>query len=157
MNAAISLIHRLLGQLDRVLNWVSPVFQLGIRLYVANVFFKSGLTKINDFSSTVALFESEYQVPVLSPELAAYFGTGAELVLPVLFALGIFSRPTAIALSIFNIVAVVSYADISDLGRADHLLWGALILVIVFFGAGKLSVDGWWQRRHAESNPATRA
>jgi len=147
MNALTNLISTLLRQLDQALDFVAPAFQLGARLYVASVFFKSGLTKINDFSSTVALFENEYHVPLLPPELAAYFGTGAELVLPVLFALGIFSRPTAIALFVFNIVAVLSYADISDAGRADHFFWGALILVIVFFGAGRLSFDHWWSRR----------
>jgi putative oxidoreductase len=149
MNSAINFVSLLLRQLDRVLESIAPVFQLGARLYVANVFFTSGLTKLNDFSSTIALFENEYKVPVLPPELAAYFGTGAELVLPVLFALGIFSRPAALALFVFNIVAVVSYPDISDAGRADHFFWGALILVIAFFGAGKLSVDGWWSARKA--------
>ena len=147
MQAAINFVSLILRQLDRAFEFVSPVFQLAIRLYVASVFFRSGLTKIQDFSSTVALFESEYQVPFLPPEVAAYLGTGAELLLPVLFVLGLFSRPTAIALFVFNIVAVVSYADISDLGRADHLLWGALILVIVCFGGGRLSADYWWSRR----------
>lgn len=137
----------LLSMFDRLLDAAAPLFQLGIRLYIANVFFKSGLTKINDFSSTVALFESEYKVPLLSPELAAYFGTGAELVLPLLLALGLLSRPVAVALFVFNIVAVVSYPDISELGRADHLLWGALIAVIVFFGPGRWSVDAWWRPR----------
>ena len=44
--------------------------------------------------------------PVLPPHLAAYLGTGAELVLPVLLALGIGTRFAAIALFVFNIVAV---------------------------------------------------
>ena len=52
---------------DRAMSWFSPLFLLAVRLYVANVFFKSGLTKIQDFSSTVALFENEYKVPVISP------------------------------------------------------------------------------------------
>lgn len=149
MNAAIKLIRTANQQFERVLDFAAPAFQLAIRLHVANIFLKSGLTKINDFSSTIALFESEYQVPFISPELAAYFGTGAELLLPILFALGIFSRPTALALFVFNIVAVVSYADISAAGKADHFFWGGLMLVIVFFGAGRLSVDGWWKSRVA--------
>ena len=44
---------------DRAMSWFSPLFLLGLRVYVANVFFKFGLTKIEDFSSTVALFENE--------------------------------------------------------------------------------------------------
>ena len=70
--------------LDRGFEWLSPLFLLALRVYVANAFFKSGLTKIQDFSSTVALFESEYKVPVISPMLAAVSSTAAEPILPAL-------------------------------------------------------------------------
>ena len=126
---------------------LAPVFQLGIWLYVASVFLKSGLTKIDDFSSTIALFENEYMVPILSPKFAAYLGTGVELILPLLFVFGVFCRPVAIALFVFNIVAVVSYPDISHAGRTCHFYWGGLIAVIAVFGAGRLSVDTWWKQR----------
>ena len=43
----------------------------GFRLYVAQVFVMSGLTKTRDWSNTVALFTDEYHVPVLSPPVAA--------------------------------------------------------------------------------------
>lgn len=132
---------------DHALNWFSPLFLLGLRVYVANVFFKSGLTKIQDFSSTLALFENEYRVPLVSPTLAAFSGTAAELTLPALLVLGIASRPTALALFVFNIVAVVAYPDISESGIKDHMLWGTMILVIAFFGAGKLSIDHWIKAR----------
>lgn len=127
--------------ISRPFEWLAPGFLLVLRFYVATVFFKSGLTKIADFSSTIALFENEYKVPVISPTLAAYSGTAAELVLPVMFALGLFSRPVALGFFIFNAVAVVSYPDISDAGVKDHLLWGTMMLVILFFGAGRLSAD----------------
>jgi putative oxidoreductase len=146
MNSKFGRFLHLLRQADALLDRLAPLFLLGIRLYVAHVFFKSGLTKINDFSSTIALFESEYKVPILPPDLAAYAGTAAELVLPILFAAGIFSRPVAISLFLFNLVAMTSYPDISDVGRVDHLLWGALILVVVFFGAGRFSMDQWLQK-----------
>lgn len=137
--------------LDRGFEWLSPVFLLALRVYVANAFFKSGLTKIQDFSSTVALFESEYKVPVISPMLAAVSGTAAELILPALLVAGLASRPTALALFVFNIVAVVSYSDISEAGVKDHMLWGTMILVVAFFGAGRLSVDQWLKSRLAQA------
>ena len=136
-----------ISALDRGLEWISPLFLLGLRVYVANVFFKSGLTKIQDFSSTVALFENEYKVPIISPTLAALSGTAAELILPALLVAGLASRPTALALFVFNIVAVVSYPDISESGIKDHVLWGTMILVVVFFGAGRLSIDHWLKSR----------
>ena len=59
----------------------SNVLDLGIRLYIAKVFFLSGLTKIRDWETTVTLFREEYHVPVLPPELAAFMGGTGELVL----------------------------------------------------------------------------
>lgn len=143
----IAKLYAPIGALDRGLEWISPLFLLGLRVYVANVFFKSGLTKIQDFSSTVALFENEYKVPIISPTLAALSGTAAELILPALLVVGLASRPTALALFVFNIVAVVSYPDISESGIKDHVLWGTMILVVVFFGAGRLSIDHWLKSR----------
>ena len=59
-----------------------PLLLLFCRLWVAWVFFNSGLIKISSWDSTLYLFELEYQVPILPWELAAYLGTAAELVLP---------------------------------------------------------------------------
>lgn len=129
--------------------WLTPTFDLAIRLYVANVFFKSGLTKIQDWSSTVALFQYEYQVPVLPPELAAVMGAAGELGLPVLLALGLAGRFGAAGLSVMNVVAVIAYADLSDLGRQDHVLWGVLLLVTLLHGPGRWSLDSWLKTRWA--------
>src|SRR5262249_57023588 len=71
------------------IEFLSPVFDLAIRLCVAKGVFMSGLTKIQSWDSTLSLFENEYAVPLLSPELAAYLGTAAELCLPPLLVLGI--------------------------------------------------------------------
>ncbi len=127
---------------------IQPVFALAVRLYVARVFFLSGLTKLHDWSITVALFTNEYHVPVLMPEVAAALGTTAEIGLPVLLALGLGSRLAAAALFVFNIVAVISYPDLSDAGLVDHMMWGALMLVTLFYGPGKISVDYWMGRRY---------
>ena len=145
-------IYELADAFARGMDWLAPGFLLALRLYVAMVFFKSGLTKIMDFSSTVALFENEYKVPVISPMLAAASGTAAELVLPALFVLGLLSRPTALAFFVFNAVAVISYPDISDAGVKDHQLWGLMMLVVLFFGPGRFSLDRMFRARFA---PAT--
>jgi putative oxidoreductase len=126
---------------------VSPVFDLAIRLYVAKVFFMSGLTKIQSWDSTLSLFENEYAVPLLPPELAAYLGTAAELCLPPLLALGIGTRAVALAAFAFNLVAATSYPDISAAGIKDHILWGALLAVTFFHGPGKTSLDHLIARR----------
>jgi len=51
---------------------LAPLLDLAIRLFLANVFIKSGLTKIQSWDSTLYLFNDVYQVPLLPPEIAAY-------------------------------------------------------------------------------------
>ena len=120
---------------------LQPLFALAIRLHVAYVFLRSGLTKIEDWNLTVALFENEYRVPLLSPPVAALLGTAAELALPALLVVGLGTRVAALALFVFNIVAVISYPDLSDAGVKDHVLWGALLLVVSVYGPGRFSLD----------------
>ena len=130
----------------RLLDAISPLFDLTVRLWVAWAFFKSGLVKIQSWDSTLMLFEYEYNVPLLSPQLAAWAGTAAELALPVLVALGIASRFSALALFLFNAVAVYAYSSFlfsgeGAAGLQQHILWGTMLLITVFHGPGKLSVD----------------
>jgi putative oxidoreductase len=139
-----ALVNKITGWVIPVytkLDWLSPLSILAIRLWVAWVFFKSGLTKINSWDSTMYLFEYEYAVPLLSPEMAAYLGTAVELSLPILLAFGLAGRFGAIALFIFNITAVLSYPDLNAAGIRDHQVWGIMLLVPVLFGPGKLSID----------------
>lgn len=125
----------------RALEFLSPVLDLGIRALVASVFFQSGLTKIASWETTLLLFESEYAVPFLPPMLAAYLGTAAELTLPVLLLFGFGARLTALGLFVLNVIAVISYPDLSAAGLKDHQYWGLLLLVTLFHGPGKLSLD----------------
>jgi putative oxidoreductase len=131
----------------RVLEWLQPVFVLAVRLYVASVFFKAGLTKIASMDTTILLFTHEYQVPLLSPTLAAYLSTAAELVLPVMLALGLGGRLAAAALLVLNLVAVISYPDLNEVGVMQHQYWGVLLLIPLLYGPGKLSIDSLLQRR----------
>jgi putative oxidoreductase len=133
----------------RLIDKLQPLLLLGFRLYVARVFFLSGLTKIRDWSITVALFTDEYHVPVLSPAVAAALGTATELSMPVLLALGVGSRFAAGVLFIFNIVAVISYQALPDTAVKDHILWGTMLLVLTICGPGKIAVDTWLERRFA--------
>lgn len=124
-------------------NLTQPLFHLGVRFYLAWVFFASGLTKIEDWETTLWLFEEEYSVPFLNYQVAAFLGTAGELILPVMLVLGFGARFAAIGLSIVNLVAVISLADIAPAAYILHVLWGILLLHIVLFGAGYISIDRW--------------
>ncbi len=140
-------LTRLYAGFANLLDKLQPIAALAMRLYVAKVFIMSGWLKVSRWDSTLALFQNEYHVPVLSPQVAAVLGTACELGLPLLLALGIGTRAAAIALFLFNIVAVISYPDLSDAGLKDHYLWGTLMLVIAVYGPARLSVDHWLVRR----------
>lgn len=131
----------LVKQAYRGLDFLSPVADLVVRLWVAYAFFVSGLTKIQTFDSTILLFTYEYQVPLLSPEVAAYLGTFTELFFPVLLALGLAGRFSAFVLFVFNVIAVISYPDLGPAGLKDHQVWGIMLLVTLLHGPGKLSLD----------------
>ena len=127
--------------ISRKIDILQPLALLAARLYVAWVFFASGLTKIKDWETTLFLFEEEYQVPLLPYELAAYLGTAAEIVLPVLLIAGLASRFSALGLFFVNIVAVISLEDIAAAAFAEHVLWGVLLLQVFIFSGGRLALD----------------
>ncbi|MGH8799466.1 MAG: DoxX family protein [Casimicrobiaceae bacterium] len=140
-------LARLYCRFSRLAARLQPLFALALRVYVARVFLLSGLTKIHDWSVTLALFENEYHVPVLSPAAAAALGTATELSMPVLVVLGLATRLAAGVLFVFNIVAVVSYPDLLDIAVKDHVLWGLMLLVLLVYGAGPIAADRWLASR----------
>jgi putative oxidoreductase len=133
----------LLARLRDLLETLQPLAQLAARLYVAQAFFASGLTKLRDWDITLALFADEYHVPLLSPPVAAAMGTAGELVLPVLLALGLAGRFASLGLSVVNVVAVISLAEIAPAALQQHMLWGSLLIGLVLWGPGRLSLDHW--------------
>ena len=132
--------------------YLAALFDIGLRLYLADVFFKSGLTKIKNWDSTLYLFKDVYHVPLLPPELAATMAASAELGLSVLLVLGLFGRFSAAGLFILNIVAVISYADLSDAGINQHLSWGILLAVLLIISRGQWSADAWLEKQLKESS-----
>lgn len=130
-----------------VLNALQPAAALAARLFVAKAFFLAGLTKLRDWELTLALFHDEYQVPLLPPELAAVLGTAGELILPVLLVLGLAGRVAALGLSVVNVVAVLSLAEIAPAALAQHQLWGVLLAALLLFGPLRWSVDAWLKDR----------
>ena len=59
----------------RALDALQPLAALLARLHMAQVFFMSGLTKLRDWETTVALFIDEHKVPLLSSTAAVFMGT----------------------------------------------------------------------------------
>lgn len=137
-------VDSLVSPARRAIGWLEmlqPAAQLAARAYVAYSFFLSGLTKIRDWETTLALFADEYHVPLLPSDVAAVMGTGGELVLPVLLALGLAGRFAAAGLSVMNVVAVISLAEIAPAALQQHQFWGSLLIGLLLWGPGRWSAD----------------
>lgn len=140
--------------LARLLDKLQVPFALASRVYVSWVFLKSGYLKLSDWDQTIALFEYEYRVPLLTPHLAAIAGTAGELVFPALLLVGLFGRISALGLQAVNVFAVVSYAHVlyqegfaAAIGQ--HYLWGYILLALTVYGPGTWSLDHWLRGRRA--------
>lgn len=120
-------------------NWAQSLILLVARLYLARVFFLSGLTKITDWEKTIALFADEYKVPILSPELAALLATTAELAMPILLVLGLLT-PFASFVLFFMAFVINSFVYP---GLAENAYWMIIFALLFTHGAGKLSLDHW--------------
>ena len=109
------------ARLVPLLNALQSPFALLVRIYVSWVFLKSGWFKLSDWGQTISLFESEY-------------------------------RLSAIGLFAVNALAVISYAHVLyqegfEAAIGQHYLWGFMLLVIIIYGPGALSIDGLLARR----------
>jgi putative oxidoreductase len=112
------------------------------RLAIAAVFFMSGRTKVDGLltvnDSAFELFRSDYALPFVRPEIAAYAATYSEHLFPVLLVLGLFTRASAGALLVMTLVIeIFVYPD----AWPTHLSWAGLLLPLIAFGGGKLSLD----------------
>lgn len=144
--ALVDTLLRLNALAARLLNLLQPLVALGTRLFVADVFLRSGWLKLTSWDSTLSLFETEYHVPVLPPHVAAVVGTFGELFFPVLLVLGLAGRLGAVGLFCVNVMAVVSYAHVLlsegfEAAIGQHYLWGFMLLVLSVYGPGQLSLD----------------
>lgn len=140
--------------------WLGSATLLCMRIWVALAFWQAGLVKLASPETTRYLFETMYHVPLLSPDLAAGLGTWIELIVPWFIGFGLLTRPLALFLFIYNIIAVASYPALWPHGFwpgllgttafADHKIWGLMLMAVIAWGPGKLSLDtpaGWVCRR----------
>ena len=127
------------------------------RFTLATIFWRSGQTKIEGLAidllaqkfelgwprladSTLFLFEYEYALPIISPASAALLATIAEHLLPILLLVGFMTRFAALMLLFMTaVIQIFVYPD----AWLTHGLWAALLLLLISFGAGRVSVDYW--------------
>ena len=120
-----------------------PLLLVAIRFKIAHIFWKSGRIKFAHWDATISLFKFEYKVPYISPILAVYFTTAFELVCPVLLVFGLMTRLATVPLLVMTAVIQFSY-----LQHSDHTYWAILLGTLLLKGAGPLSLDAYFCKRH---------
>lgn len=145
----------LLNLYSRVINisnvTLSPALDVAIRLYIANIFFKSGKLRLDSYLNgqwheQVTAFTDYHPIPGVPGEIAAVMGTGGEIILPILLALGLFTRIGAGGLLIMTLT--IQYLVPADYGVAnnEHYYWMLLLAVPMLKGGGLFSIDGLFQK-----------
>lgn len=120
------------------------------RLLPASIFWQSGRTKVEGFSlkdSTIFLFENEYALPIIPPDIAARLAATAEHVLPILLALGLMTRFSALAL--LGMTAVIQIFVYPSAWQT-HGLWAVCFLILIARGPGAWSLDSLFGLDRAE-------
>jgi len=144
-NAAVFLrLRAAVGYAERFPSWLLGLI---IRVGIADVFWRSGQTKVSGWhvtQTTIQLFRGEYKVPLLSPEIAANLAALQEHLFSVLLVIGLASRLSALGLLCMTaVIEIFVYPE----NWPDHLLWAGALLYVVARGPGGLSIDAWIRRK----------
>ncbi len=144
-------------RLDGVGAWLAP---LGLRIILAWEFFEAGREKLNG-DNWFASIQTDFPFPfnIVPADLSWAMATWSELVLGVALLLGLGTRFAAFGLFVLTAVATaaVHWPDnwmgitqllkgyaISDMGHGNYklpVIFLAMLLPLIFRGAGKLSLD----------------
>jgi putative oxidoreductase len=131
-----------IASLDATRVWLArfplSIIQLAGRLGVGATFFKAGLLKYQSWEFAVRLFQEEYRVPLLDPAVAARIAMVQELTIPILLFLGLATRIATIPL--LGMIAVIQ-TFVYPNAYNEHLVWGAILLLLLTRGPGVVSLD----------------
>lgn len=128
---------------DHAAAFISPsLLALLARIALAAIFWQSGRTKVEGLLSVsdtaYTLFQEDYKVPLLPPELAAHMAVYAEHLFPLLLVLGLATRLSALALlGMTAVIQIFVYPD----AWPTHLSWAALMLYLAARGGGHWALD----------------
>ena len=121
------------------------------RVSVAWIFWVNGRARMDGswmilqpHPNTTSMFRGGYNIAYVPSEFAAIAVQLAEFLLPVLLAFGLASRFAAFGL----LVLIVVFEVFVRAGPyATHGVWAAVLLMIIKYGPGSVSLDGVLGRR----------
>jgi putative oxidoreductase len=132
------IIQRAIAAMGCIPDWL---IALAARVFPAAVFWQSGQTKVAGFHlkpSAIALFQNEYQLPLIDPAIAAHISAFSEHFFPILLVIGLATRFSALALLFMTaVIEIFVYPG----AWPTHGVWATCFLVVISRGPGWLSLD----------------
>jgi len=143
------IVERVIATLDGIPYWF---IALAARIFPAAVFWQSGQTKVAGWHlkpSAIALFQNEYQLPLIDPAIAAQASACSEHVFPILLVIGFATRLSALALLLMTaVIEIFVYPD----AWPTHGVWATCFLILIARGPGLLSFDHLIARKYARTS-----
>src|SRR5215813_1612483 len=167
MNQTIKIIGRTYSLFTRTVSFLQSPLLLVVRLYWGWQFFQSGLGKLKDIDKVVDFFTS---LGIPHPAFTAHMVGGLECIGGALLFVGLGSRLIALPLTVNMLVAYITadreallsfFSDPAKFYAADRFTFIFAALLILVFGAGKISLDSLisflWKRRARGTEPTREA
>lgn len=117
-------------------NRLSCFLLLSIRIWIGLIFLKAGLTKTDNFDTTIMLFTYEYMIPFFSPILLAILATFFEIICGFCLIFGFLTR-----LSSLPFIAMTIVIQSMVFQNQEHFYWLFLLTTLMIYGGGRLSID----------------
>jgi|GEM_PF-4286731 len=128
---------------------LQPIYWLGLRIFMASIFWSSGLAKLKNMEVAKMVYESEFNLPEFLPlTFSVYSSTYLELIGAVLITLGLFTRLISVPLLVVAIIAQFYgfYAN-------EHYFWMFVFSGLIIHGPGKISMDHFlWKKYECARN-----
>ena len=137
----MSLIQQLNDKLGAIPEWFIALL---IRVAAAVPFWISARTKVDGWQiwnvndSAVFLFEHEYQLPIIAPQIAATLAGLSEHVFAILLVVGLLTRLGALGLLAMTLVIQLF---VYPSAWTVHILWAGLLVYVIGRGPGAASLD----------------
>lgn len=130
------------------MNALQNPFALLARLLMAALFLPAGISKIGGFAGTAGYIGS---VGLPLPEVGAALAIAIEVIAPILLIIGLYTRPAALVLAVFTLVATVLFHNYWAMPAEQQFMQSLMffknigvvggLLAIAAFGAGKFALD----------------
>ncbi len=125
----------------------APILALVMRAIIFRDFFTSGWLKFNyvingQWDTVIYLFTEEYQIPFISPQLAAFLSIFNELTFPILILIGLSTRLSAFVILCMSILIEITYGH-----AITHYIWFICASYLIIHGPGTISLDAYIKLR----------